>query len=93
MRIGGLLAGMALAALWNTGTAAAFPSYGAQVDATCTSNGWVPPKPFNPNNLNGNDPRQVNCGLCHTNAQNPGGSFTAAGAQFRRSNHTDVTPF
>jgi hypothetical protein len=74
-------------------SADAFPTYGTFVDTTCTANGWVPPKPFNPNGGNASDPRQANCGLCHTNAQSPSASFTAAGARFRASGFTDVTPF
>jgi hypothetical protein len=76
-----------------TTSADAFPSYGTFVDTTCTANGWLPAKPFNPNGANASDPSQVNCGLCHTNAQSPSASFTAAGTQFRTSGYTDVTPF
>jgi hypothetical protein len=86
-----LVAALALLAL--APASHAFPTYGTRVDTTCTANGWMPPKPFNPSNGNANDPAQVNCGLCHVNAANPSGSLTSAGDQFRRSGRTDVTPF
>ncbi|MFO0687979.1 MAG: Ig-like domain-containing protein [Myxococcota bacterium] len=73
--------------------ASAFPSYGTYVDTTCTANGWTPARPFNPNGGNANSASQVNCGLCHTNASSPNASLTTGGDQFRRSGHTDVSPF
>ncbi len=88
--LGGLTAALPLAVAT---AASAFPSYGTSADSICTANGWVPARPFNPNGGNANDPAQVNCGLCHSNAANPGGSFSAAGDQFRRSGRTDVTSF
>jgi hypothetical protein len=74
-------------------SAAAHPSYGEFIDATCTANGWVPARPFNPNGADPNDPAQVDCGLCHTDAQNPSNTLTEAGSQFLASGLTDVTPF
>ena len=80
-----VLSFMAVAFL--AGSAGAHPTYGVYVDKTCTANGWIPAKPFNPTGLMGN------CGLCHTNAQSPTRSLTPAGTQFKASGHTDVTPF
>ena len=73
--------------------AAALPTYGTFVDTTCTAMGAVPAKPFNPNGASAGNASQVNCGLCHTNARSPSSSLTTAGDQFRRSGHTDVSPF
>ncbi len=83
----------ALAPLWLAAAASALPSFGTRVDAVCTSNGWLPPRPFNPQGGNPNDPAQANCGLCHANAASPNGNLTAAGDQFRRSGRSDVAPF
>jgi len=73
--------------------ALAFGSFGTYVDTTCTARGWVPAKPFNPNNQNQDDPAKTNCGLCHLNAANPGGRLVAAGVAFERSRFVDVSPF
>lgn len=91
IRAGGIWLGGLI--LLGAGTATAFPSYGTFVDTTCTANGWVPAKPYNPNGGNPNSASQVNCGLCHTNTTSPNGNLTTAGDQFRRSGNTDVTPF
>lgn len=79
--------------LIEAGGAMAIPAHGSFVDATCTSNEFVPARPFNPNGGNPNDPSQANCGLCHANASSPNGALNAAGDQFRRSGHNDVSPF
>ncbi|MBY0401513.1 Ig domain-containing protein [Myxococcota bacterium] len=86
--------GLALGLILFSGSAAsALPRYGTFVDTTCTANGWTPAKPFNPNGANASDPSKVSCGLCHTNAASPNGGLKPAGDQFRRSGHSDVTPF
>ncbi len=41
------------------------PSMGTRVDQRCTALGWVPARPFNPNNVLSTDPNVVNCSLCH----------------------------
>jgi hypothetical protein len=53
--------------LWAGNAAEAKPAFGALVDQKCTANGWVPARPYNPNNLATTDPTKVNCALCHTN--------------------------
>ncbi len=73
--------------------AAAFPSYGNYVDTTCTANGWVPARPYNPNRLNTTNPSKVNCGLCHANAASPGKTLSVAGKTFKSSGFTNVSPF
>jgi Putative Ig domain/Bacterial Ig domain len=73
--------------------AAAKPAYGTSVDQKCTANGWVPARPYNPNNLLTTDPKKVNCGLCHTNALNPSKALNAAGQIYKTSGRTDVSPF
>lgn len=88
-----LVAGMSGLVLIGAGSASAIPAHGTFVDATCTSNEFVPARPFNPNGANPNDPTQVACGLCHANASSPNGALNAGGDQFRRSGHNDVSPF
>ncbi len=91
MRIGSalLLAAMVLVA----SPALAFASYGTSVDRTCTARGWVPARPFNPNNVNSTSPSKVNCGLCHARASNPNKQLTPDGQVYKASNRTDVSPF
>jgi len=79
--------------LLSAAPAAALPAYGTSVDQKCTANGWVPARPYNPNNLLTTDPKKVNCGLCHTNALNPTKSLNAAGQTYKASGRTDVSPF
>lgn len=45
--------------------ALADPPMGTKVDQRCTALGWVPARPFNPNNVLSTDPNVVNCSLCH----------------------------
>jgi hypothetical protein len=73
--------------------AAGFPNYGTYVDQTCTANAWIPAKPFNPNGVTNPTAKNSNCGLCHTNAANPGKSLTTAGQTFKSSRYKDVSPF
>jgi Bacterial Ig domain len=73
--------------------AAGKPAYGTAVDQKCTANGWVPARPYNPNNLLTTDPKKVNCGLCHANALNPTKAMNAKGAIYKASGRTDVSPF
>ena len=97
MRGGRMSSGLAgRACVWvilYASAATALPTYGTFVDTTCTAMGAVPAKPFNPNGASANNASQVNCGLCHTNARSPNSSLTTNGDQFRRSGHTDVSPF
>src|SRR5512134_3079253 len=72
---------------------AAKPAYGTDVDNKCTANGWVPARPYNPNNLLTTYPMKVNCGLCHANALNPSKTMNAAGQIYKASRRTDVSPF
>lgn len=93
-RSAGRVEGLALAlVLLVASTATALPRYGTFVDQRCTAAGAFPDKPFNPMNGDPNDPAQVFCGLCHSNASRPSSSLTAAGDQFRRSGHTDASIF
>jgi hypothetical protein len=73
--------------------AAAIPAYGTSVDQKCTANGWVPARPYNPNNLLTTDPKQVNCGLCHANALKPTKTLNTAGQIYKASGRKDVSPF
>jgi hypothetical protein len=73
--------------------AAALPAYGTAVDQKCTANGWVPARPYNPNNLLTTDPKKVNCGLCHANALNPNKTLNASGQIYKASGRKDVSPF
>lgn len=97
MRGGRLLSGLigwaCVLPILYSAAAAALPTYGTFVDTTCTAMGAVPAKPFNPNGASANNASQVSCGLCHTNARSPNSSLTTSGDQFRRSGHTDVSPF
>jgi hypothetical protein len=73
--------------------AAAIPAYGTSTDQKCTANGWVPARPYNPNNLITTDPKKVNCGLCHANALNPSKTLNASGQIYKASGRKDVSPF
>jgi hypothetical protein len=73
--------------------ALADPGFGTIVDQLCTSKGWVPAKPYNPNNLVTTDPKKVNCALCHTTAVPNKSGVNASGKQFLASGKKDVTPF
>jgi hypothetical protein len=78
---------------WTAPPARAFPSYGTLVDSTCTANGWIPAKPFNPNSVATPTASTANCGLCHANAASPGARLTTAGTTFKASGYSDVRPF
>ena len=69
------------------------PGFGTRVDQRCTANGWVPARPYNPNNLVTTDPTKVNCALCHTTAVPKKSGVNAAGYTFLNSGFTNVTPF
>ncbi len=73
--------------------AAADPPFGTKVDLACTTNGWVPARPYNPNGLVTTDPKKVNCGLCHANALKPTKSLNPDGLFYKASGRTDVSRF
>jgi hypothetical protein len=78
---------------WMPTQASAFPNYGTFVDSTCTANGWIPAKPFNPNQVTNPTASTTNCGLCHANASSPSAKLTTSGQVFKASGYTDVSPF
>ena len=88
-----LLVWIALAVLGASRPAGAVPSHGAAIDRACTANGWIPPRPFNPNNSTVINPVLTNCRLCHVRSARPDSLLTPAGEQFRASGYTDVSPF
>jgi hypothetical protein len=88
-RLGFLLVALLGAAA--TVPANAEPFDGALVDQMCTAKGWVPAKPYNPNNLVSVDPNKVNCALCHPNPPNK--ATNANGNFWLASNRKDVSRF
>ena len=86
-RVGWLLVALVVAGV----QANAEPFDGALVDQLCTSKGWVPARPYNPNNLTTVDPTKVNCSLCHTNP--PNSPRNSAGSAWLASRRTDVSRF
>ena len=80
-------------ACWLAGAPAlAEPGMGTQVDQRCTALGWVPAKPYNPNNLITTDPNRVNCSLCHSASPPKKSNVKAVGFAWL-ANKTDVSAF